>query len=87
MHVPASGVWVAAALAPGVCNSRACGEGGLVALGCWSVGVAFWGVVCRFSSGADSPVAGVLPVVPILEAGGCELSCPEAPVVDVVLLC
>ena len=86
MQVPGSGVCVAMALAPGVPFITRCGVGvfGLLEeFGCWSVGVP------RLRSVRRSRIlrAGVLPVVPMVEFEGRVSLCPDAPVVEVVLLC
>jgi hypothetical protein len=89
MQVPGSGVCVATARAAGVILVMRCGVGvvGLVEeLGCWSVGEPSWGVVVALA-GAEFSVPDVLPVVPIVDVEGRESDWPEAPVVEVVLLC
>jgi hypothetical protein len=87
MHVPGSGLCVAKARAAGVeFIAKWGGLGGLDEFGCWSVESPLGCSPVRFAGGVFSG-SGLLPVVPMFEVDGVLLFWPEAPVVEVVLLC
>ena len=87
IQVPGSGLWVAMALASGVAFiAILCELGGLEEFGCWSVESPLGCSLAGFAGGALSG-SELLPEVPLRECEGALSLSPEAPVVEVVLLC